>query len=550
MSEIQKTLAAVSVAVLLVAVAMATRPTLVIDSLDSSEGQEFFPDFKQPEEAESLEIVTFDDKSATIAPFKVAKVGGVWAIPSHSDYPADADKQMGDAAASLIHIKRLKLASKDPSQHELFGVVEPDPKKLTVGATGVGTRVVLEGSAGKKLVDFIIGKADEKQPGVRFVRVPGQDAVFRAEISSDKLTTKFEDWIEKDLLKLNAFDVKEVAIDDHSVDVLNRMITPRSRMKLGFDSKDSKWNAMALQAFNGKAGTWDDAPLKDDEELDTQKLNDMKTALDDLKIIDVSPKPKGLREDLKLENQVIKDAESLSQHGFHLARMKKDGKVELYSNEGDVRVTMKDGVEYVLRFGEIAGRSKGADKDDTKADGEKKADEDSSGVSRYILVTAEYNPAVLPKPDLLPVPGADEKPKPDVKPSGDKPAADAKPDDKKPEEKKDGEKKDDPKTDEAKQRAEAEKKRIETENKRMQDEYDKQVAEAQKRVNELNERFSAWYYIISEPTYQKIHLGRKDIVKKKETPKEDSAKPGETSATKPSDPLEKFDAIKKEGLDK
>jgi hypothetical protein len=44
-------------------------------------------------------------------------------------------------------------------------------------------------------------------------------------------------------------------------------------------------------------------------------------------------------------------------------------------------------------------------------------------------------------------------------------------------------------------------------------------------------------------------LGRKDIVKKKEPPKDDKGTAPDASATpKPTDPLEKFDAIKKEGL--
>lgn len=555
MTETQKTLVAAGAAVLLLAVAAATRPTLVIDTADSSEGQEFYPEFKHPEEAESLEIVSFDDKSATITPFKVAKVDGAWSIPSHSNYPADADQQMATAAANLIGIKRLKLVSKDPSEHEVFGVVEPDPKKLTVGATGVGKRVTLTGANGKKLVDYIVGKADEKQTHMHFVRVPGQDAVFRAEINIDKLSTKFEDWIEKDLLKLNAFDIKEVTLDDHSVDVLNRTITPRSRIKLAYDSKDAKWIAETVQTFNRTSGAWDDAPLAADEELDTGKLNDLKNALDDLKIVDVSPKPKSLRENLKLEQSVIKDAESLSAHGFHLARMTKDGPVEFFSNEGEVRARMKDGVEYILRFGEIAGQSKEEAKDGQGAEGEKKPAADASGVSRYILVTATFNESLLDKPDLLPVPGAGkpEQPKPaDGKKPEDKPqgAADG-------EAKKDAAPKDESKTDEQKAadkqaeeekaKAEAEKKRIETENKRMQDEYDKKVADGQKRVKELNERFSAWYYVISDATYQKIHLGRKDIVKKKEPPKDD--KPAdESAAPKPANPLEQFEAIKKEGL--
>ena len=39
-------------------------------------------------------------------------------------------------------------------------------------------------------------------------------------VKTDKLSTKFQNWIEEDLLKLNAFDIKQVVMDDHSVDEL------------------------------------------------------------------------------------------------------------------------------------------------------------------------------------------------------------------------------------------------------------------------------------------------------------------------------------------
>ena len=32
----------------------------------------------------------------------------------------------------------------------------------------------------------------------------------------------------------------------------------------------------------------------------------------------------------------------------------------------------------------------------------------------------------------------------------------------------------------------------------------------------MNERFADWYYVISDEVYQKIHLSREDVVKKKE----------------------------------
>ncbi len=78
---------------------------------------------------------------------------------------------------------------------------------------------------------------------------------------------------------------------------------------------------------------------------------------------------------------------------------------------------------------------------------------------------------------------------------------------------------------------------MEKENKRKQDEYNDKLKKAQDRVKELNNRFSDWYYVISDAEYKKIHLSRADIVKQKEGVKAED-KTG----------VEKFNELKKEGL--
>ena len=49
------------------------------------------------------------------------------------------------------------------------------------------------------LVDLIVGKAVKDAEGQRYVREAGRDAVYVIEIDRSKLSTNFEDWIEKDL---------------------------------------------------------------------------------------------------------------------------------------------------------------------------------------------------------------------------------------------------------------------------------------------------------------------------------------------------------------
>jgi hypothetical protein len=276
----------------------------------------------------------------------------------------------------------------------------------------------------------------------------------------------------------------------------------------------------------------------------------MKTALDDLKIVDVRRKPEGLSEDLKAEEGINLDGEalqSLVSKGFIFVQG------NLLSNEGEAIVRMKDGVTYVLRFGEIAADTGSPD---DKKDAKKKAEtgdqadktadtkaseeeeEETAGSNRYIFVTAQFDENLIEKPDLAPLPG--ESPAAEEKKAEDK-AADSTGCQEEPEEtkddakaevqaeqkvedaKSDAKKTDDEKSDEEKEDEEAARKRemdkkrreIEKETKRKQDEYDDKVKKGQERVKELNSRFADWYYVISDDVYRKIHLTRSDIVKEK-----------------------------------
>ena len=126
--------------------------------------------------------------------------------------------------------------------------------------------------------------------------------------------------------------------------------------------------------------------MADDEELNVAKLNELNPALDDLKIVDVRRKPAGLSADLKVPGDFAKQDDAavlgLAEKGFFVAPLEPNGPVELFSNDGEFRIMMKDGVEYVLRFGDIAGSAA------TKKEGAKK----TGGLNRYLLVMAQFDP--------------------------------------------------------------------------------------------------------------------------------------------------------------
>ena len=519
-----------------------------------------FPELTDVQKAASLEILQYDEELATLYPFKVVKSGGVWVLPSHQNYPADAKDHLAAAATELVDLKTLDVVSESPGDHEVYGVIEPDREKIKPGMTGIGQLIEIRDASGSKLARLVVGKED-KQPGtaaaggrrLRFVRKAGQDPVYRVEIDTSKFTTKFDDWIEKDLLKLTPWDVRRVEIDNYTLAAVEsggrlRVEQQRDeRMRLAYDDKGSKWTLTSFETFPEGAAA-DDEPtsrgLNDDEELASAALNDLRNALGDLKIVDVARKPSGLSADLKAEESFTKDLEavsSLQQRGFLPLQSG-----EILSTEGQTVVGMKDGVEYVLRFG--AGTTV-AEPGKAEADGDTDEGADTGEVSaRYLLVMARFNEDLLEKPDLEDLPPLPEEKADTEKPDAEKPDAE-KPDPEKPDaadaekgeaeqaadvKQADAEKADEPSAAELlKQADEAEaamqaaieaRRRVERENRRKQEAYDDKIDAGQKRVRELNGRFADWYYIVSEDEFNKIHLDREKVVKAKEPDEADAGK--------------------------
>src|SRR5262245_24176700 len=119
MNETTRTLIFVGVAAVAGLAAWASQqqaPDIDKDKIPP-QGAELFPDFKDALAAKSLEVVTFDDSTAELKQFRVALENGRWVISSHQNYPADAEKQMSDAAAGLIDIKGMAIASDLASDH-------------------------------------------------------------------------------------------------------------------------------------------------------------------------------------------------------------------------------------------------------------------------------------------------------------------------------------------------------------------------------------------------------------------------------------------------
>lgn len=587
-NESKKTLIFVAVAAILAAVAFFTRPIRPEDDGQQRRGP-LFAAFT-PQEAASLSIDEFDEKTGQVFPFQVAKVNGVWSIPSHENYPADAKEQMAAAAASLMNLDIYDVASDSPGDHELYGVIAPTEKELGQSkAKGIGARVTLADEKGRKLVDIVIGKAVKDSPDYRYVRKGKADAegvyedsVYVVKVQLDKLNTKFENWIERDVLQLGESDISRLDYDNYSVDLDSGKPTPGDKFSLLYDAKKFEWGIEGL---------------KPDEELDRAKINDATKALDDLVVVDVRRKPAGLSAYLKDPKQEFAitpaTVRDLALHGFFLD-LEKGG---VHASEGVTLVKTKEGIEYQVFFGQIA-LGTGGKRDNAKTDAAKtdpaKTDaaktEVAAGSNRFLWVLANYDESLIPKPELEPLPGA-AKPAGEIPPAptktdaaktdvappakttpetpssktaepppaktpappggggdGDSGVVLAQGDPAKTEPAKTEAAKTEPAITEAKTEPaktepaptepaktepaktepakttpapdQAELERITADNKRKLDDYEKQKKDAQEKVGRLNERFADWYFVISDDVFKKVRLDRKAIIKKKAPPTE------------------------------
>lgn len=406
MTEGRKTtvFALIAGAVALLAWVTGNRVTTDVSTANNRIGATLFEKFTDPLEAASLKILRYDNSKEAFDEFEVSKdrKSGLWTIPSHESYPADASKQMADAATLFVGLKVIDVASEKRSDQTLFGVVEPNKQKEAEGGEGVGMLVQLRDEKGEMLADLIIGKeVDGKK---RFVRVPSEDLIYVCELDSTPLTTEFKSWIEPDLLKLSSNDIETIGVRDYQIVPTEQgMVLSRNyEADLTFSSTANQWIANRITSF--EAGSPAEKVIGAEEQLNSVKLNEIKNTLDNLKIADVTKKPSGLAADLKGDKSVLSNEAltSLARRGFYPNPNQKDGSVvDFYSKSGELQVTLNDGVQYLLRFGGSAS----ADINEAAEDGK----EDSVSINRFLLVTARLDESKYPQPQLEKVPESVEE---------------------------------------------------------------------------------------------------------------------------------------------
>jgi hypothetical protein len=338
MTESLKTAALAGAALVLAISAAVVEPDTRVPAIMSDQGELFYPNFTDPQAPRTIEVLDYDEATATTLPLKVQFLQGKWVIASRYNYRVDIGDRLAKTAAALMYLKKDMVRSDSPLDHAKYGVVDPLDEKAG-GLTGRGKRVTLRDANGAVLADYILGKPVEGKPGYRYVRVPGQKRTYAVKTDADP-SARFADWVNAGLLRIAGASIRKVTINRYNIDPTGGMSNVETTV---LTQEKGEWKA--AQTVNLPA------------------VHAMAAALDSLKIVDVRPKPPGLAAGLRHDELQItlETALSLQKAGYFFTPQ---GRV--FSSEGDMTVETNNGLVYQLRFGDLAaGDTKsGAPSDD------------------------------------------------------------------------------------------------------------------------------------------------------------------------------------------
>ncbi|MFN7992661.1 MAG: DUF4340 domain-containing protein [Bryobacteraceae bacterium] len=351
MKESVKTLALAGAAVALAISAAVVEPEARVPEIMSDQGQAFYPKFTDPQAPRTIEVIDYDEATATAQPLKVQFQQGKWVITSHYNYPVDIGDRLAKTSAALMDLKKDMVRSDSPLDHAKYGVLDPLDDKG--GLTGRGKRVTLRDVRGDVLADYILGKLVEGKAGYRYLRIPGQKRTYSVKTDADP-SARFADWVNAGLLRIAGSSIRKVTINRYKLDpAMGRLANKETTI---LTQENGQWKAAS--------GT-----------LNLPAARTMAATLDALKIVDVRPKPPSLAGSLRSETVELslETALSLRQKGFYITP---EGRV--YSSEGDMTVETNNGLMYSLRFGEVAAP-------ETKSG--------APGDNRHLFVMVHFDPA-------------------------------------------------------------------------------------------------------------------------------------------------------------
>ena len=106
MRESVKTSTFIAAAIALSAAAMLTTPERRSAAIFSETGQIFFPTYTDPRLVKTIEVVDYDEATASARPFQVAFEKGRWILPANYNYVIDVGDRLTKTAGALVELKK------------------------------------------------------------------------------------------------------------------------------------------------------------------------------------------------------------------------------------------------------------------------------------------------------------------------------------------------------------------------------------------------------------------------------------------------------------
>lgn len=345
-----------------IAAAIAYYPKQADIVVDAKVNQNLFETY-ETNNVRSISIMQYSNESNRFERFRLRRKGERWVILNAGDFPATRIARIGEVAKSLLDRKVLSLATDDEQGHVEFGVVDPSESGDSLIRSSLGMRIDFRDHNKDDIANLIIGKAvPGSSDGVprHYVRIPGQPAVYELEIPKQIFKTKFEDWVDPNLMELPApgstdVAVSKINVEQYRLDVEKISESERQSVyRTEFEIEKSRLKNLKFESFED--GEFKEKELTPPQQ---QEVASTLTSLGNIRFVGVVGKPKAaaklLRDPSTAEGEALK---ALEQFGF---RFGKDSGFE--SANGEVFATTTDGVRVRLLLGSLAQRSDSEDLD-------------------------------------------------------------------------------------------------------------------------------------------------------------------------------------------
>jgi len=350
-------------------------------------GEWLFKEFPASQ-VRTIEVSRFNNDRQALERITLQRKGERWVIPATADFNANNAVQVARAIKSVQDRKVLQKISDNEQDHLKNGVIDPDKFQNAELRSGLGRKITLKDRNGQVLADLIVGfpLENSEQQSLYCVRVPGEPQVYSVQFDLDALSSRFQDWVDPNLLGLPSPQNPEgqipssVELDAYRIDA-TKLNDPAAKTKLYRAEIGEIDGGLGIRRLEIPSGDqWQAA-----EASDAQKNTLIESSLRQLgawTFSEVRLKAKPLSEFFKNPGPVADPALFNSMNEFGFRQTAAAGNTAQFEGVGgQVSVNLQSGVRINAYVGKIAGSIQSGTK-----------------LNRYLFLTAQVNPDASPQP--------------------------------------------------------------------------------------------------------------------------------------------------------